>query len=204
MHFEKCNYCINAIMTGEICKIVQCEINASPNLATNTCKGFKPIKDFTSGELSPDLLKRRPFNTTPGALNMVCTKSFDPKTCKKCEHSKKFYCGLLQELSDQLIGKKFDAGKPRLAETIQDFRIPLTEISKVWAFGADKYEKGNWRYVENGLDRYTNAMLRHLCAEADNFADDESELAHAAHVAWNALARLHFIMEAKKPEENHE
>lgn len=96
------------------------------------------------------------------------------------------------------IGKKFDTGKPRLAETIQDFRDALAEVSRVWAFGADKYEKGNWRFVDNALDRYTNALMRHLCAEADSLKDDESELLHAAHVAWNALARLHFILENQK------
>ncbi len=101
------------------------------------------------------------------------------------------------------IGKKYDVGKPRLAEMIQDFRNPLIEVARVWGFGAEKYEKGNWRYVLGGQDRYTNAMLRHLCAEADDLKDDESELLHAAHVAWNALARLQFILDQQK-ENKHE
>lgn len=96
------------------------------------------------------------------------------------------------------IGKKYDKGKPRLAEMIQDFRLPLIEVAKVWAFGADKYDKGNWRYVLGGEERYTNALMRHLVAEADTQKDDESELMHAAHVAWNALARLHFLIEKEK------
>lgn len=96
------------------------------------------------------------------------------------------------------IGKKYDEGKPRLAEMIQDFRLPLIEVAKVWAFGADKYDKGNWRYVLGGEERYTNALMRHLVAEADTQKDDESELMHAAHVAWNALARLHFLIEKEK------
>lgn len=96
------------------------------------------------------------------------------------------------------VGKKYDEGKPRLAEMIQDFRLPLIEVAKVWAFGADKYDKGNWRYVLGGEERYTNALMRHLVAEADTQKDDESELMHAAHVAWNALARLHFLIEKEK------
>lgn len=98
-------------------------------------------------------------------------------------------------------GIKYDKGKPRIAEMVQDFRLAIIEVAKVWAFGADKYSKGNWRYVENGENRYTNAMLRHLCAEMDNDTDSESELLHAAHVAWNALARLHFIISKSKKEE---
>lgn len=35
-------------------------------------------------------------------------------------------------------GIKYDNGKPRLGEMIKDFAEPLKEISKVWAFGADK------------------------------------------------------------------
>lgn len=98
-------------------------------------------------------------------------------------------------------GKKFDEEKPRVAEMAQDFRLALIEVSKVWAFGANKYAKGNWRYLENANNRYTNALLRHLMAEADNLTDDESKLLHAAHVAWNALARLHFIILERQPQE---
>lgn len=94
-------------------------------------------------------------------------------------------------------GIKFDGGKLRLAEMMQDFRLPLSAICRVWEFGADKYEKSNWKKVDNAIDRYTNAMLRHLLEEEAKPFDDESELLHAAHVAWNALARLHFIMHEK-------
>lgn len=90
-------------------------------------------------------------------------------------------------------GIKYDNGKPRMCEMIQDFAEPLEEVAKVWAFGADKYSKGNWRYVLNGKDRYSNALIRHLLAEETQAVDLESGLYHAAHVAWNALARLYFI-----------
>ena len=94
-------------------------------------------------------------------------------------------------------GIKFDGGKLRLAEMMQDFRLPLSAVCRVWEFGADKYEKSNWKKVDNATDRYTNAMLRHLMEEEAKPFDDESELLHAAHVAWNAIARLYFIMHAK-------
>lgn len=101
-----------------------------------------------------------------------------------------------------LTGIKLDEGKPRVGEMIQDFSIPLEYVAKIWAFGADKYSKGNWKCVENGFNRYSNAMVRHLMKESDGpGVDSESELLHAGHVAWNALARLHFLLQAQ--EVNH-
>ena len=93
-------------------------------------------------------------------------------------------------------GLKYDTGKPRIYEMIEDFKEPLTEVAKVWAFGADKYAKHNWAYVDNAEDRYSNALLRHML-EGDT-RDDESGLLHASHVAWNALARLYFIIQKNK------
>lgn len=99
-------------------------------------------------------------------------------------------------------GIKYDEGKPRVAEMVIDFGDAMLELSNVWSFGADKYDKSNWKFVENGKDRYTNALLRHLIAEGTNQYDYESKLLHATHVAWNALARLWFIIKDKvKPRE---
>ena len=95
-------------------------------------------------------------------------------------------------------GIKYDNNKPRLAEMIIDFKEPLLQLCKVWEFGANKYEKSNWKLVVNGRDRYTNAMLRHLVQEEDSLFDDESKLLHASHIAFNALARLYFIIESLK------
>lgn len=90
-------------------------------------------------------------------------------------------------------GIKYDNNKPRLGEMVCDFKLPLLELCKVWEFGADKYSKSNWKLLDNGVDRYTNAMLRHLVAEDSDLYDDESGYLHAAHIAFNALARLYFI-----------
>ena len=49
--------------------------------------------------------------------------------------------------------------------------------------------------VPNGCERYTDAMYRHLLAEAaGQKCDAESGLAHAAHAAWCALARLELML----------
>lgn len=91
-------------------------------------------------------------------------------------------------------GKKYDTGKPRLGEMIIDFAFSLSNISKVWEFGANKYEKSNWKKVENAKDRYTNAMIRHLVAEETEQIDQETKLHHCLHVARNAIARVYFIL----------
>jgi len=106
--------------------------------------------------------------------------------------------GSIEEIQNYLQkheGIKLDTNKPRLAEMIKDFVIPLTEMCKVWEFGANKYSKSNWKSVENAEHRYTNAMVRHLLSEELYSHDEESRLLHATHVAWNGLARLYFILE---------
>lgn len=90
-------------------------------------------------------------------------------------------------------GIKHDAGKLRLAEMLIDFKEPMQKLCEVWEFGANKYSKSNWKQVDDAITRYTNALLRHLVAESDNLYDEESELLHASHIAFNSLARLYFI-----------
>lgn len=99
-------------------------------------------------------------------------------------------------------GIKYDENKPRLAEMIQDFALPLEALCRVWEFGADKYDKSNWKFVEDGERRYTNALLRHIVKEDQSLYDKESHLLHAAHVAWNAIARLHFILQDYEVKQN--
>ncbi len=99
---------------------------------------------------------------------------------------------------DTKEGIKFDQGKPAVGEMIKDFAPAIREVARVWKFGANKYEKSNWKLLEDPVDRYTNAMVRHLLAEETNDFDDESHLLHASHVAWNALARLYFVLQSVK------
>jgi len=92
-----------------------------------------------------------------------------------------------------IVGTKYDNGKPRIGEMITDFCKPLLQVCKVWEFGTNKYSKSNWKKVENGFERYTNAMTRHQLLEETEYFDSETLLPHAVHVAWNALARLFFL-----------
>jgi hypothetical protein len=87
------------------------------------------------------------------------------------------------------LGAKLDAHKPS-AGLLIDFGPALIAVADVCTYGARKYSRGGWLHVPNGKDRYTDALIRHLLAEATEERDQESGLPHAAHVAWNALARL--------------
>lgn len=96
-------------------------------------------------------------------------------------------------------GAKDDKAKPRLGLVFEGFAAALTEVGKVGTFGADKYTDNGWASVPNGQARYTDAMYRHLMAQAKGEAfDEESSLLHAAHTAWNALARLELELREKR------
>lgn len=84
---------------------------------------------------------------------------------------------------------KDDQDKP-IAGALLDFSRALTEISKLATFGAKKYKRSSWIEVNNGQERYTDAMLRHLLKEVIESKDPETEIEHDVAVAWNALARL--------------
>lgn len=89
------------------------------------------------------------------------------------------------------LGAKLDAGKTRLGLVLLGFARALETVGEVGTFGARKYTDAGWVEVENGQARYTDALLRHLMSEArGEKLDPDSGLRHAAHVAWNALARL--------------
>ncbi len=86
---------------------------------------------------------------------------------------------------------KYDAGRMRPSLVLLSMSRALQSVSEVATFGANKYTDDGWREVPDGVRRYTDAMLRHLLAEASGEVNDpESGLPHAAHIAWNALARL--------------
>ncbi|MER2518591.1 MAG: dATP/dGTP diphosphohydrolase domain-containing protein [Candidatus Accumulibacter phosphatis] len=88
-------------------------------------------------------------------------------------------------------GAKLDAGKNRLGLVLCGFARALQAVGAVGTYGANKYTDNGWMKVPDGERRYTDAMLRHLMREATGEErDPDTELHHAAHTAWNALARL--------------
>lgn len=95
---------------------------------------------------------------------------------------------------------KYDAGKaPVFRGAVAYFPRAIQAVASVSAFGATKYAWSGWRHVPDGLNRYSDAMVRHMLAEAEGQdLDPDSGLLHAAHTGWNALARLELILQEKQ------
>ena len=97
-------------------------------------------------------------------------------------------------------GMKHDAGKPMAGLMVSDFANALLAVAEVSTFGAKKYAPHSWVTVPNARERYNDALYRHLfLAAAGEAQDQESDLLHAAHVAWNALALLELEIRKADP-----
>lgn len=87
-------------------------------------------------------------------------------------------------------GVKYDEGKLRFD------LVPInavTELAKVLSFGAAKYAPNGWQKVEDPINRYYAALLRHLFAwRAGEKIDPESGLSHLSHVITNVVFLLEF------------
>lgn len=94
-------------------------------------------------------------------------------------------------------GAKLDAGKaPLLRGCLGYFPLALAEVAKVSEYGAKKYTWKGWETVPDGVARYGDALARHLVQDGE---DKDTGLLHAAHCAWNALARLELMLREKQP-----
>lgn len=91
-------------------------------------------------------------------------------------------------------GAKLDAGKIPMRLILHSMPLALLEVGKVGQYGAGKYTEDGWVKVPDGINRYTDAMMRHMLAEGMGSVDEDSGLLHAAQVAWNALARLELML----------
>lgn len=90
--------------------------------------------------------------------------------------------------SERGAGLKFDGGKGRWSLMMQGCANALAGVVEVLGFGAKKYAAHSWKQVENGEERYRDALYRHLHAlERGEEIDPESGLPHWDHVCCNAL-----------------
>jgi len=103
-------------------------------------------------------------------------------------------------------GTKHDGDKTRLSLVMDGFARALEEVGKVGTFGAKKYSDNGWMTVPNGKARYKDALLRHWQKDAiGEVFDSDSNLRHAAHLAWNALAYLELqLREEMIDEDKHQ
>lgn len=93
-------------------------------------------------------------------------------------------------------GSKLDAGKsPVRRGLLEYFPRACMAVADISLFGAQKYAWKGWETVPDGIDRYGDAEVRHICnAAIEGPITKDSQKAHAAHEAWNALARLELIL----------
>lgn len=93
-------------------------------------------------------------------------------------------------------GAKADFGKaPIMQGVLHYFPRALNQVANLSLFGATKYSWKGWEKVDDGINRYGNALARHLLTEeTDGLYDDQTQLLHATAVAWNALARLELLL----------
>ena len=88
-------------------------------------------------------------------------------------------------INDEYKSLKYDDGKILMSLVDPYF---VEDIAKVLTFGANKYAPNSWQGLENGLTRYTDAMLRHLTAyQKGELIDPESGLTHLSHAATNLM-----------------
>lgn len=88
-------------------------------------------------------------------------------------------------------GIKYDNGKPEYG-LLPPFA--LEEVAKVLTFGAQKYDRENWKKVDELERRYFDAAQRHLWAiKRGEDRDPESGLHHLAHAATCLL----FLLESE-------
>lgn len=97
----------------------------------------------------------------------------------------------------ELKGLKCDQDKPRYDLLPAN---AINELAKVLTFGAEKYGAHTWD-IENGLERYRAALLRHTFAiQRGEKYDPESGLLHSAHAQCCAafITELELMPEEKK------
>lgn len=100
------------------------------------------------------------------------------------------------------LGAKLDAGKAAVWQGLLDyFPRACQAVAEVSTLGAKKYAWKGWEVVPDGINRYGNALGRHILAESIEGLYDSGPKGigtlHASQVAWNALARLELLLRAQ-------
>jgi hypothetical protein len=112
------------------------------------------------------------------------------------------------QAGDTQEARKLDMGKPPIVEGFLDyFARAIVAVSYVSEYGDRKYAKApnhyslGWQNVPQGERRFANADGRHrLKTKTEGDYDSESDLAHLAHKAWNAMAELELALKSGRVE----
>ncbi|MHC4648173.1 MAG: dATP/dGTP diphosphohydrolase domain-containing protein [Planctomycetota bacterium] len=92
-------------------------------------------------------------------------------------------------------GKKYDENKLRW--DLVPFEA-IEKIVEIITHGQEKYGENNWKELENPMDRYFAALMRHLVAwKKGERIDKDSGLSHLAHAGCNIFFLMWFEEQEK-------
>lgn len=92
-------------------------------------------------------------------------------------------------------------GKIRMELVLQGMPNALLALGEImtWAVESKGYVEGDFLNVPDAKSKYRGALYRHDLKEMlGQMTDEESGKLHAAHTAWNALARLEILLREGK------
>ena len=122
---------------------------------------------------------------------------FSGDLCIECEENYKTPEVTLKDIKEGWINLKkdnsefikYDNSKNMLSLIEPKF---IEGLGQVLTYGANKYAKDNWKKC-NDLDRYHDALLRHLYAYLGGEENDsESGLSHLDHISANVMFIRYF------------
>ncbi len=118
-----------------------------------------------------------------GTWQFVCTtEEFNAMVAEMSEgfeEYKREYTGVKEAVEGVELGLKHDQDKPMYNLLPAN---AIDSLAKVLTFGANKYAPNSWQNVEDGIERYRAALLRHTFAmQRGELIDEESGLPHSAH-----------------------
>jgi len=157
--------------------------------------GFDPIQALKDkGAPVPEPLSADDSGTP--LTDQMIAEMDDPKS-NPAERPLELTPDMQPPLTGTEKGVKLDTGKtPMWRGVMSYFAKALLAVGAISEFGSRKYIWGGWRTVDDGFNRYSDAQMRHMMAEASGeLYDPETGMLHAAHAAWGALARLEKLLE---------
>lgn len=96
-------------------------------------------------------------------------------------------------------GAKLDAGKSPVFRGLLDyFPRACLAIAQVSEAGAKKYSWKGWEKVDDGVNRFSDALVRHIVNESIEGEYDPEGFLHKAQQAWNACAALELFLRQKE------
>ena len=154
-------------------------------------------QNYVGKEFSPELYQIKTIYPN----DTVCYEGIDSKI-KKTIDTKIFlekFCVYTEAYELEKAEKnkpniKSEKGIKHDSEKLRWSLVPfdaMEEVVKVLEYGAKKYAPDNWKHVDNGEERYFNAMMRHLVAYRNGERKDpDSGLSHISHAICSGLFLL--------------